>query len=146
MPSILIMNGPNLGKLGQREQSIYGQLTLEEINRHIAEMALISDWTVRTIQSNHEGDLIDAIEKAEQDHDAIIINPGGLGHTSVSLRDAIAASTIPAIEVHISNIAKREEFRQKSLISPVCQGTISGFGHHSYLMALWYIITALTKD
>ncbi|MFC1853153.1 type II 3-dehydroquinate dehydratase [candidate division CSSED10-310 bacterium] len=143
--AVLVLHGPNLGKLGTREPDIYGSATLDDINRHLEEMALLSDWQVVALQSNHEGDLIDAIENAPEQYQAIIINPAGLTHTSICLRDAIQSVPIPTIEVHLSQIAAREEFRHTSLISSVCRGTITGFGMHSYIMALWYIITTFSS-
>jgi 3-dehydroquinate dehydratase II len=138
---ILVLHGPNLSCLGSREPGIYGSMTLAEIDRRLQEMAEEHGWIICTLQSNHEGVLIDALEQQASDCSAVIFNPGGLTHTSVSIRDAIAACPVPVIEVHLSNTQAREEFRRISLVSPVCLGTIAGFGAYSYLLALWYILS-----
>lgn len=136
---IHVLNGPNLNSLGTREPEIYGRLSLQEINEELEEIAFCNSVQITFMQSNHEGELIDYLQELnEKDH--VILNPGGLGHTSVCLRDCIASSAAEVIEVHISNIAAREEFRQKSLISAVCKGVISGFGTDVYKMALNWII------
>lgn len=140
LKNVLVLNGPNLSKLGSREPEIYGYENLADINRRLQEIAEKSGWSIHAMQSNHEGTLIDEIEKADKNYKGIIINAGGLTHYSISLRDAIAASPIPIIEVHISNIFAREDFRKKSVISPKCHGIISGFGAESYIMALWYLM------
>ena len=137
MKKIGLLNGPNLDRLGKREPEIYGCLTLSEIEEKIKEKASLCQCKVDCFQSNHEGQLIDKItELAEADIYGLIINPGGLTHTSVALRDAIAGSNIPTIEVHITNIYNREEFRKKSLISKAAKGIICGFGVKGYIMAL----------
>lgn len=136
MPKILVLHGPNLNLLGQREKDIYGAMTLQEINSQVEEMANAHGVETEFFQSNHEGALIDAIHHASGKVDAIIINPGAFTHTSIALRDAIAAVAIPTIEVHLSNIYKREEFRQRSVIAPVAIGQISGFGPTSYILGL----------
>ncbi|MBN2382014.1 type II 3-dehydroquinate dehydratase [bacterium] len=141
--AVLVIHGPNLAKLGQREPDLYGSTNLDDINRQLEEMALLSGWSFEAVQSNHEGKLIDVLETADQNFNAVIINPGGLTHTSVSLRDAIKACPLPVIEVHITNIHSRENFRQQSIIAPVCRGSVSGFGYHSYLMALWFFISTI---
>lgn len=134
MGKILVIHGPNLNLLGKREPEIYGTLTLEEINQELKKLAQENQLDIKIIQSNHEGEIVDEIQKTEAD--VIIINPGAFTHTSIAIRDAITAKGIPTIEVHISNIYKREEFRHKSLIAPVCVGQISGFGMQSYLLGV----------
>ncbi|OGO40648.1 MAG: type II 3-dehydroquinate dehydratase [Chloroflexi bacterium RBG_16_58_14] len=136
MHKILVLHGPNLNLLGRREPQIYGSLTLAEIDQRIVQAGVEAGLEVRTLQSNHEGVLIDALHEAREWASGVIINPGGYTHTSVALRDAITAISIPVIEVHLSNVDAREEFRRKSLISPVCKGKIAGFGWHSYWLAL----------
>jgi 3-dehydroquinate dehydratase II len=131
---VLVIHGPNLNLLGTRETGIYGSKTLDDINHDITDLASELGINVRTIQLNSEGDILDVIQKS--DYDALIINPAAYTHTSVAIRDAIAAVNKPAIEVHLSNIYKREEFRKKSYIAGVAAGQISGFGPESYLLAL----------
>jgi len=133
---VLILHGPNLNLLGRREPDTYGEQTLEEINQMIATEAAQADIEVKFVQSNIEGELIDAIQQAAQWADAIIINPAAYTHTSVALRDVLAAVDIPAVEVHLSNIYAREEFRHLSLTAAACQGQISGFGAWGYVLAL----------
>ncbi len=141
MNKVLVIHGPNLNLLGQREKDVYGETTLEEINNALKEMAEDNAIELEFVQSNHEGDLVDKIGQAKaQEFQAILINPAAYTHTSVAIRDAIAAVDIPAVEVHLSNIHAREEFRQKSLIAPVAMGQICGFGIDSYLLGLEAII------
>jgi 3-dehydroquinate dehydratase-2 len=132
---ILVINGPNLNLLGTRESDIYGTMTLEDINASLQDLALELNVELTISQSNHEGEIVDQIHNAK-DYAALVINPAAYTHTSVAIRDAIAAVEIPAVEIHLSNIYKREEFRHKSLISPVAHGQVSGFGPESYLLGL----------
>lgn len=131
---VLVIHGPNLNLLGRREKNIYGTKSLKAINKDIESLAGELGINVKTVQFNSEGEILNAIQK--DDYDLLIINPAAYTHTSLAIRDAIAAVEKPAIEVHISNIHKREEFRRKSFISEVAVGQISGFGHESYLLAL----------
>ncbi len=133
---ILVINGPNLNLLGRREPDVYGSLTLDAINERIAALAEELGVDVTFFQSNHEGELVQKIQDAMGVFQAIVINPGAYTHTSVALRDAISSTGIPAVETHISNIYRREEFRKHSYISGVAVGQISGFGPDSYLLAL----------
>lgn len=132
----LILNGPNLDMLGKREPEIYGEMTLDEINRQLTELAKELDVTLDFFQSNSEGDLIDAIHSVAYGYDGCVINAAAYTHYSVALRDAIAAVNKPFVEVHLSNVHKREDFRRQSMISPVCVGVICGFGAASYKLAL----------
>jgi len=140
MKRILIIHGPNLDLLGQREPAIYGKVTLKEINVELKKIAKKHKASLTIIQSNHEGQIVDLIGKAKNKYKALLINPAAYTHTSVAIRDAISSSGILAIEVHLSNIYSREEFRQKSLISPVVKGTILGFGAKSYTLGLQALI------
>lgn len=136
MSAILILNGPNLNLLGRRESDVYGSRTLAEIEEKLVALGRELGLEIRSYQTNHEGALIDALHEARNWADGIVFNPGGYTHTSVALRDAILAINLPVIEVHLSNIYAREEFRQHSLIAPVCLGSIAGFGWRSYALAL----------
>jgi len=136
MKAVLVLHGPNLNLLGWREPQVYGALTLEEINRRLGQAGADLGLETRAFQSNSEGGLIDALHEARQWAQGVIFNPGGYTHTSVALRDAVAAITLPVVEVHLSNIQAREEFRHTSLIAPVCRGSIAGFGWRSYLLGL----------
>ncbi len=137
MKKILIIHGPNLDLLGKRETNIYGKITLAEINKSLKTLAKKEKVNLEILQSNHEGEIVDVIGKAKSHKiDAILINPAAYTHTSVAIRDAVAAVNLPTVEVHLSNIHAREDFRQKSLIAPVSRGQISGFGVNSYLLGL----------
>lgn len=136
MKSILLLHGPNLNLLGTREPDVYGSLSLDDINARIQSTGSEIGIEVRYLQSNHEGALIDALHDARNWASGVLFNPGGYTHTSIALRDAITAIGIPVVEVHLSNVYAREEFRHKSLISAVCKGKISGFGWHSYWLGL----------
>lgn len=145
MAKILVIHGPNLNLLGKRETDIYGTVDLQTINSKIEKLAKSLKATVEFYQSNYEGDIVERIGKADKKFDAIVINPAAYTHTSVAIRDAIGAVDIPAIEVHLTNIYAREEFRQKSLISPVAKGVICGFGIDSYLLGLEAAVSVLKK-
>jgi 3-dehydroquinate dehydratase-2 len=137
MKKILVIHGPNLNLLGQRETSVYGAATMDDINVNLKKLAGDKGVELVFLQSNHEGDIVDAIGKSKADGvGAIVINPAAYTHTSIAIRDALAAVTVPAVEVHLSNIYKREDFRHQSMIAPVCQGQVSGFGAQSYELGL----------
>lgn len=136
MIPILVLHGPNLNLLGERETAIYGDMKLDDLNKKLVDNGASYGFDVRTAQSNSEGGLIEALHEARSWAKGVIFNPGGYSHTSVALRDAVAAIGIPVVEVHMSNISAREEFRHRSLISPVCVGQITGFGWQSYRLGL----------
>lgn len=136
MARVLVLHGPNLDLLGEREEELYGRKTLEQINRDLMEQGKAAGVEVVAFQSNHEGDLIDRIHQARGSFDVIIINPGALTHYSYALYDAVRAVNIPVIEVHMSNIYSREPFRARSVVSPAVRGQITGFGEVSYQLAL----------
>jgi len=137
LKSVCVINGPNLNMLGKREPEVYGSLTLEDINKGLERNAGSLDVDLEFFQSNHEGDIVDKIHDLyESNIQGIIINPGAFTHTSVALRDALLLLSCPIIEIHLSNIYKREAFRHKSLVADIAQGQISGFGHLGYQMAL----------
>jgi len=137
MIKILILHGPNLNLLGTREPEVYGSLTLAEIDERLVTEGEKLGLEIRTFQSNSEGALIDALQEARNWASGVVFNPGGYAHTSVALRDAVTAIGIPVIEVHLSNVYAREEFRQRSMISAACKGKIVGFGWRSYWLALY---------
>lgn len=139
----LILHGPNLNLLGTREPDVYGNMTLDMINQKVTEYALRLHVEVNCFQSNHEGALIDSLHDARTWASGVVFNPGGYTHTSVALRDAISAIEIPVVEVHLSNVYSREEFRHKSLVSAVCSGKISGFGWRSYILGLQALVDIL---
>lgn len=133
---ILIIHGPNLGLLGKREPDIYGKFSLDDINKKIKKLAKDKKVSVDFLQSNHEGEIVDAIGSSPEKYDAVVINPAAYTHTSVAIRDAVAAIDVPVVEVHLSNIYRREEFRHKSLVAAAATGQISGFGVNSYLLGV----------
>ena len=140
---ILVLHGPNLNLLGDREPEIYGTTTLAQIDARLAQLAGERGAQIDSFQSNHEGALIDRIHAARRRVHAIIINPGGLTHTSVSLRDALAAAEVPVVEVHLSNVHAREEFRRHSYVAPIALGQICGFGPIGYELALTALLERL---
>lgn len=140
---VLVLNGPNLNLLGTREPDVYGSTTLQDVENELQKHGRALGATIECRQSNLEGQLIDWFHDARDKFDGVVINPGGLTHTSVSLRDAISASGLPTVEVHISNTAARESFRHKSLVAAVCIGSVIGFGKDSYVLGLRGLIDYL---
>lgn len=143
---ILIINGPNINLLGTREPEIYGALTMEKINEQLSAYAQTLGVELETFQSNIEGEIVDRIQSAKDNCSGIVINPAAYTHTSVAIRDAISAVALPAVEVHISNIHAREEFRRNSFIAPVCIGQICGFGADSYKLGLKGLVDFLNNN
>ena len=143
---VLVIHGPNLNLLGTREPEIYGDVTLSEIDSQLVSIATEAHCELRSCQSNHEGVLIDQIQEAQGWAHGILVNPGGLTHSSVSLRDALAATKLPVVEVHLSNIQARESFRKVSVISDIALGVVSGFGPESYRLGLSGLLDQLRKS
>jgi 3-dehydroquinate dehydratase-2 len=143
---ILVIHGPNLNLLGTREPEVYGSVSLEEIDDRLRKLAASEGAHLETVQSNHEGALIDRLQEAAQSFDALVINPGGLTHTSVALRDALVACGLPFIEVHLSNIHAREPFRRESLIADVARGQVTGLGAVGYEIAVRALLEGYTKS
>ena len=142
---ILVLHGPNLNMLGKREPEMYGSLTLEQLNAELAAQAAKLGVAVECRQTNHEGILVDMIQAAEGAYDCIIINPAAFTHYSIAVRDALAAISTPAIEVHLSNIYRREEFRHHSVTAPVTVGQIAGFGSQGYMLALYAAVDIIVR-
>ncbi len=140
---ILVLNGPNLNLLGTREPDVYGATTLDDVERALQDLSKDLGATIDCRQSNQEGQLIDWLHEARESFDGVVLNPGGLTHTSVSLRDGIAATGLPVVEVHISNTAARESFRHQSVTAAVCIGSVIGFGKNSYMLGLRALIDYL---
>ena len=136
MKKVLVIHGPNLNLLGQREVKVYGTVSIKEINRALEKEAKSLKLELKIVQSNHEGKIVDLIGQTQNQYDGILINPAAYTHTSVAIRDALLASGLPAVEVHLSNIYKREEFRQHSLTAPACTALLAGFGEGSYVLGL----------
>ena len=143
---ILLLNGPNLNLLGTREPGVYGTRTLDDITAQVREHVAGRDVVVDQQQSNHEGALVDALHTARDGADGVVFNPGAYTHTSIALRDAIAAIDVPVVEVHLSNVHAREPFRHTSMLAPVCLGQLSGFGPHGYVLATEALLTHLAAD
>lgn len=139
-PRVLVLHGPNLNLLGRREPDVYGRVTLDEINRSLESLAAALGCALEVLQSNHEGVLIDRIHAAMDQEIGILINPGGLTHTSVALRDALAGVGLPVVEVHLSNVHVREPFRHRSFVSDVAQGVVAGLGAQGYALGLRALI------
>ncbi len=144
MARVAVIHGCNLNLLGQREPAVYGSTTLEEINTRLAALARELGLEIRTFQSNHEGEIIEAIQRCQGTADGILINPAAFTHTSVGIHDALKAVGLPAVEVHLSNLHTREEFRRRSVTAPATVGQIAGFGADSYLLGLRALAELLT--
>ena len=136
MTRILVLNGPNLNLIGTREPEIYGHDTLDEILEELRAYAREKDVEITDLQTNSEGELITAIQDARSEVDGVVLNPGAYAHYSIAIRDAIASIDIPVVETHLSNVHARESFRNESVLAPVCLGVVTGFGHHSYFVAV----------
>lgn len=145
MSKILVIHGPNLNLLGTREKNIYGTTTIDEINTRLKKLAKELGVNLEIVQSDHEGKIVELIGKSKEKISAIVINPAAYTHTSVAIRDAISATEIPTVEVHLSNIYSREEFRHTSLVAPVAQGQVTGFGLNSYLLGLRAAVSLVKK-
>jgi 3-dehydroquinate dehydratase-2 len=145
MPSVLVLNGPNLNLLGTRQPDVYGSETLADVEGLCQDAAARLSLEIEFAQSNHEGALIDAIHEARNIHDGIVLNAGAYTHTSIALMDAISSVALPVVEVHLSNIHAREDYRHKSHIAPVALGQICGFGSHGYVLALQALAKHLTE-
>ena len=143
---ILVIHGPNLNLLGSRETAIYGQVTMKKINAELAAEAKNLKVILKFAQSNHEGKIVDLIGAARGHYAGILINPAAYTHTSVAIRDALLAAALPAVEIHLSNIYKREEFRQHSLTAPACIGQVAGFGKESYILGLKGLVSSLCHE
>jgi 3-dehydroquinate dehydratase-2 len=146
MLKIGIINGPNLNNLGKRDKNAYGILTLKEINQRISHAAVKENMELTFIQSNFEGEIIDSIQKLSSQTDGLVINPGAYAHYSYAIADALRDCPLPIIEVHLSNIFSRDEFRQKSVTAQACNGQIVGLGYHSYILALYGLQTMIEKE
>lgn len=143
---ILVLHGPNLNLLGEREPEIYGAVTLKDIDQTLQKVAKEEGVRLKILQSNNEGEMVSAIQEARHGQDGILINPAAYTHTSVALRDAVAAVGLPVVEVHLSNIHAREEFRRRSFVAPVASGTVSGFGAYSYVLGLYGLLEKIDID
>lgn len=146
MKRVLVLHGPNMNMLGIREPALYGNMSLDDLDERLRKHGKVLGAEVTSTQSNHEGALIDALQEAAQWAEGVVFNPAGYTHTSVALRDAVASLPIPVVEVHMSNISAREEFRQRSLITPVAAGHISGLGWRSYLLGLQAVVELSDKE
>ncbi|KHE69168.1 type II 3-dehydroquinate dehydratase [Halobacillus sp. BBL2006] len=146
MKRLLLINGPNLNMLGKREPDKYGHQTLADVVQLVKDTAWEQGYEVETYQSNHEGDLVDQIQMAEGRAAGIILNPAAYTHTSIAIRDAISATTLPVIEIHISNVHNREDFRHHSMLAPVCAGQIVGFGIDGYRLAALGLMKKIEKE
>lgn len=146
MPLVLVLHGPNLHALGTREPAVYGPATLEDVDRSLHQLAAELGGEVECLQTNHEGVLLDALHTAPRRAHGVLLNPGGLTHTSVALRDAVAAIRIPVIEIHLTNPHAREPFRRHSYVSPVARGVIQGFGPESYRLGLRALLHLIGRE
>lgn len=145
MKKILVVHGPNLQLLGEREVLVYGKVTLKQINEALEREASELGVELEILQSNHEGEMVDRIGSAGREFSGVLINPAAYTHTSVAIRDALAASGLPAVEVHLSHIYKREDFRQHSMTAPACVAQVTGFGKNSYLLGLRGLVAYVSK-